>query len=273
MQHKRLFISADIEGVAGVVSREQCSPSGFEFEQAREWMTAEVVAVCKAAFDSGIREIVVADSHGNGQNILVDQLPENVQLIRSWPRPLMMMEGVDVGQYDAAFLIGYHSGASNLHGGLAHTFTGGIVELRLNGEPASETVFNAALSGYYGVPVVMVSGDDGYTEHVKGVLPGVETVTTKWTTGINSVRTMRPADAVTLLADRTCDVLSRINEFKPYRLDGPVELEIMFTMHNSPEKLAFLKSVERLDARTIRYVGDDMLDVSRFIAFVVTANL
>ena len=67
MQYKRLFISADIEGVAGVVSREQCAPSGFEYEQARKWMIDEVRAICDAAIDSGIEEIVVADSHGNGK--------------------------------------------------------------------------------------------------------------------------------------------------------------------------------------------------------------
>lgn len=273
MQYKRLFISADIEGVAGVVSREQCAPSGFEYEQARKWMTDEVRAICDAAIDSGIEEIVVADSHGNGQNILIDLLPEKVQLIRSWPRPLMMMEGIDAGQYDAAILTGYHAGASDLRGGLAHTFTGGVIELRLNGAPASETVFNAAIAGYYDVPVIMVSGDDGYTEHVRSVLPEVETVTTKWTTGINSARTMRPADATKLLAESTKRVLNRVSGFQPFQVECPIELDIMFTTHNSAEKLGFLKSIQRLDARTIRYVGEDMLDISRFIAFVVTANI
>ena len=85
---KSLYISADIEGIAGVVNVNQCIPGQFEFEQAREWMTAEVVAACDAAFASGIDEIVVSDSHGNGQNLLLDKMPENVQVVRSWPRPL-----------------------------------------------------------------------------------------------------------------------------------------------------------------------------------------
>jgi len=92
---KRLYISADMEGVAGVTTKEQLVVGGFEYQEARQWMTDEIIAVCNAAFQSGIEEVVVADSHSNGQNILIDQLPENVQLIRSWPRPLGMMQGVD----------------------------------------------------------------------------------------------------------------------------------------------------------------------------------
>jgi len=80
---KKLFISADMEGVAGA---QQLIPEGFEYQQARQWLTDEVLTVCTAATESGVDEIVIADSHSNGQNILVDQLPENVSLVRAWPR-------------------------------------------------------------------------------------------------------------------------------------------------------------------------------------------
>ena len=96
---KRLYISADIEGIAGVVSTEHMTPAGFEYQQAREWYTAEVNAACEAAFNNGIDEIVMSDSHGNGQSLLIDKLPDNVQLVRSWPRPLCMMEGVQEGKF------------------------------------------------------------------------------------------------------------------------------------------------------------------------------
>ena len=91
MPHNRLYISADIEGIAGVVSGEHTMPAGFEYNQAREWMTNEVLAACSAAFDNGIKDIVISDSHGNGQNLLLDRLPTGTQLVRSWPRPLCMM--------------------------------------------------------------------------------------------------------------------------------------------------------------------------------------
>ena len=93
----RLYISADIEGIAGVVSRDNLSPGRFEYEAARDWMTQAVVSTCETAFDLGATEIVVSDSHGNGQNIRFERMPPYVQLVRSWPRPLAMMQGVEAG--------------------------------------------------------------------------------------------------------------------------------------------------------------------------------
>ena len=107
----RLSISADIDGVAGVVTFHQTGPKGFEYERARRWMTNEVVAACHAARDCGVTDIVVSDSHGSGENLLLEEFPEGVQIVRSWPRPLAMMQGVETGPFVAAFLLGYHAGA------------------------------------------------------------------------------------------------------------------------------------------------------------------
>ena len=81
----RLFISVDMEGIAGVVSWHQLVRNGFESERAREWLTAEVNAVCEAAFAADVSEIVIADSHYEGLNLLIDRLPESVEIVRHWP--------------------------------------------------------------------------------------------------------------------------------------------------------------------------------------------
>jgi len=161
----RLYISADIEGVAGVVTFHQTGPKSFEYERARRWMTGEVVAACHAARDCGVTDIVVSDSHGSGENLLLEEFPAGVQIVRSWPRPLAMMQGLEIGPFDAAFLLGYHAGAHHEAGVIAHTMTGQILELRLNGVQASETVLSAAIASHFGVPVAMVSGDDAYCAH------------------------------------------------------------------------------------------------------------
>src|SRR5918993_4805230 len=88
----KIYISADMEGVVGVVTNEQLGPQGFEYARFREYMTQEVNAAVEAAFEAGATEIVVSDSHGNGQNLLIEKLPKNVLLVRAWPRPLMMMQ-------------------------------------------------------------------------------------------------------------------------------------------------------------------------------------
>ncbi len=105
----KVYISVDMEGIGGVVTNEQLGPAGFEYQRARQFMTDEVNAAIQGARDAGATQILVSDSHGNGQNILIDQLPNDVTIIRSWPRPLMMMEGID-STFDAALFIGYHSG-------------------------------------------------------------------------------------------------------------------------------------------------------------------
>ena len=93
----KIYISADMEGLVGAVTSDQLGPSGFEYQRFRQIMTNEVNAAIEAAREMGATEILISDSHGNGENLLIEQLPDDIQLIRSWPRPLMMMEGIDGG--------------------------------------------------------------------------------------------------------------------------------------------------------------------------------
>ncbi|MGD2068673.1 MAG: M55 family metallopeptidase, partial [Gemmatimonadota bacterium] len=159
-----VYISADMEGVTGVVTSEQLGPGGFEYALFRELLTEEVLTAIDAAREMGATRIVVSDSHGNGQNLLIDRLPEDVPVIRSWPRPLMMMEGVQDG-FDAALFVGYHASTTNPRGVRAHTMSSAnLTAVRLNGTPMSEAGVNAAIAGHFGVPVVMISGDDAIVE-------------------------------------------------------------------------------------------------------------
>lgn len=273
MSKQRLYISADIEGVAGVVSGDHMSPGKFEYEKAREWMTAEVVAACNGAFSSGIDEVVVSDSHGNGQNLLIDQLPDQVQVVRSWPRPLCMMEGIDIGDYVGAMLIGYHSGASDLRGVLAHTLHGGAIqEVRINGQVASETVISSATAAHFGVPIIMVSGDDAYIEHAQTVLPNIETVTTKWSSSFTSARMLLPRLVAEKITTASQDALSRLGDFKAARVPDNIEVEITCLRRNGAELMSYLPCVERIDAHSIRFVGKDMIEVSKFLQFSIASG-
>lgn len=272
--NKRLYISADIEGVAGMVSKEQASPTGFEYQEARAWMTGEVLAACNAAFEQGFSEVVVSDSHGNGQNLLLDEFPENVQIVRCWPRPLCMMEGIDIGHYAAALLIGYHSGATSVRGVLAHTFHGGgISEVRLNGQVASETVFSAATAAHFGVPIIMVSGDDTYTEHATSVLGNIETVTTKWACSYSSARSKTPKRVQRDIYDAVIRALSRLSEFEAKPLCIPIQLDVQCARRFSAELLSYLPIVEQLDAYSIRYEAPDMVAASTFISFLLASGV
>jgi len=265
---RKVYISVDMEGVAGVVTGDHLGPTGFEYQKAREWLTGEVNAAIRAARAAGATDIVVSDSHGNGENILLDLLPRDVKLVRSWPRPMMMMEGID-RTFDAALFIGYHASTTNPRGVRAHTMSSGtLTAVRLNGTAVPEAVINAAIAGHFDVPVIMISGDDAAVEEARQHLGGLEGAVLKWTYGFHSALTVMPEEAQDIIARAVGTALTRLEEFEPYKLDGPVRVEVSFKNYLAAELLAYLPIVERVDSHTIAYTGKDILEVSRFLEFM-----
>jgi D-amino peptidase len=264
----RLFFSVDMEGVVGVVTADQLGPDGFEYQKAREWMTGELLAAIEAARQEGVTEIVVADSHGNGENLLIDRLPEDVLVVRSWPRPLGMMQGID-STFDAAVFLGYHAGTSNPDGVRAHTFSSArLADVRLNGKSVPEGGVNAAIAGHFGVPVIMVSGDDATVEQIRSVIGDIEGAVVKWHYSFHSAKTMTPAASYELIGETIKKALRRLDEFEPFVVSTPVTLDVRFKNYRPSQILAYLPIVERTDSHSIRYVGVDMVDVSKFLQFM-----
>ena len=266
----KVYISADLEGIAGVVSGDQLGPTGFEYGRAREWMTGEVLAAIAAARESGATEIVVSDSHGNGESLLIDQLPDDVRIIRSWPRPLMMMEGID-STFAAAILIGYHSGTTNPAGVRAHTLSSAtLAAVSLNGVSVPEAGISAAIAGRYGVPVVLISGDDVAVAEARQLLGDVEGAVVKRAISFHSASTMPPKAAQQLIRERVKAALARRTAFKPYIVRAPVQLDVVFKNYRPAEVLAYLPMVERTTAHSIRFTGRDIVEVSKFLEFINT---
>jgi D-amino peptidase len=265
----KIYISADMEGVVGTVTDEQLGPSGFEYERARRWMTEEVNAAIRGARAAGATEIVVSDSHGNGQNLLLDELPEDITVIRSWPRPLAMMAGIDA-TFDGAIFIGYHASTDNSEGVRAHTMSSArLTSVKLNGAPVPETGINAAIAGHFGVPVIMLSGDDVIANEATALLGDVETAVVKQAYGFHSAETLMPAAAYRLIEETAARAVRRIEEFEPWDLGGPIELEVSLKHYRPVEVLGYLEIVERIDSHTIRYRGPDIIAVSDFLTFLL----
>lgn len=270
----RLYISADIEGMGPVVSREQTRPGGFEYEAARDWMTRSIIAVCETARDRGVREIVVSDSHGNGQNLYPDAFPDYVELVRSWPRPLGMMQGIERGRFDGAFLVGYHGAGSNPHGVLSHTLSSEFFqEVRLNGAEASEATISAAIAGAFDVPILMVAGDDAATEEMREALGDVASATLKHAYGSYSAVSPTPRVAEERLRAATIEGLSKAGRIAPLNLGGPIELQIRLRTRFVAEWLSYLEGIERIDAYTIRHVTPDVIALSKFLMFLISARM
>ncbi len=266
----KVYISVDMEGITGVVSSEQLGPGGFEYQRAREFMTAEALAAIQGARDAGATEIVVSDSHGNGQNLLIDQFPDDVTIVRSWPRPLMMMEGID-STFSAAVFIGYHASTANVRGVRAHTMSSAtLTGVALNGRQVPEGGMNAAIAGHFGVPVVMVSGDDAAVEEVQRFAAGMEGAVVKRAISFHSAATMTPKAAQAMIRERVRTGIEKRARIAPFVLPGAVTADISFKHYRVAEILTYLPIVTRVDAHTVRFVGRDILQVSRFLEFVNT---
>lgn len=266
----KVYISVDMEGITGVVTDAQLGPTGFEYERAREWMTGEALAAIQGARDAGATEIVVSDSHGNGQNLLIDQFPDDVTIVRSWPRPLMMMEGID-SSFAAAVFIGYHASTANVRGVRAHTMSSAtLTGLAINGRQFPEGGINAAIAGYFGVPVVMVSGDDAAVAEVQAFAPGMEGAVVKRAISFHSAATMTPKAGQALIRTRVKAGVEKRGSVAPFVVGAQVRADISFKHYRTAEVLAYLPIVTRVDAHTVRFVGRNILEVSRFLEFVET---
>jgi D-amino peptidase len=268
----KIYISVDMEGIAGVVTADQLGPAGFEYERFRRFMTNETLAAVNAAKEAGATEIVVSDSHGNGESLLIDLFPKDVRIVRAWPRHGGMMAGLDPS-FDAALFIGYHSSTTNPRGVRAHTFSSAhLARVALNGNAVTEGEFNAAYAGSLAIPVVFASGDDAAMEELRSRLGNLETVETKKSLGFHSAETLTPQASCDKIAAGVRSALTRLHDFKPFVVKTPVTLELTFKNYTPAEILSYLRSVQRIDSHTIRFTGKDMAEVDDFVEFVDNYN-
>jgi D-amino peptidase len=266
---KRLFISADIEGIAGVAGLEQLLPKGIEWNVARGWMTAEVAAAASAALAHGYDEVIIADGHGNALNLLPDGLPANTRLVRSWPRPLGQLQGIDEPGVDACFMIGFHSGAQADRGVLAHTFNGGLFsDVRLNARSCSEAYLLAGVAGEVGIPTLLVTGDDSICAEVAAFAPQIETCAVKTALGFRSAASLPPAQAATLVGAAASRALQKSERPRPFTLAGPYELEVVFSNRESPMLLGLLPCFKLRGPFTVVFRSDSLRAVHHAITMM-----
>jgi D-amino peptidase len=266
----KVYISVDMEGVVGTVTGDQLGPSGFEYGRFREFMTREALAAVEAARAAGATEIIVSDSHGNGENLLIELFPPDVRIIRSWPRRLQMMAGVD-RSVDAVVFIGYHASTTNPQGVRAHTFSSAtLTRVALNGTEVTEGAWNAAIAGHFGVPVVMISGDDAAVAEVRKVVGDIEGAEVKKSLGFHAAMTMTPQASYELIAQKVKAGIARRASIKPYVVSTPVTVDVSFKHYLPAEVLSYLPGVERVDAHSIRFRARDMLEASDFMVVINT---
>lgn len=264
----RVFICADIEGVAGVASRDEIMPGGVDWQSARIRMTLETLAAIEGARAAGATGFVVADSHGTATNLIPEMLPDDAELVRAWPRRLMMMEGIDHGPFACALLLGHHAGVGRV-GGLAHSFAGRLfTSMTLNGRDLPECALNAAIAGQYGVPTTLISGDDACIAEALEWLGPIETVVTKRSLGLFAEAGASPALVQSRIRAAAERAVSTAN-MTPFRLDGPLVVELGCKFSLMPEVLAYLPLFERTGSHNVRFEVASAADVACYLQFLL----
>ncbi|MBW8861446.1 MAG: M55 family metallopeptidase [Acidobacteria bacterium] len=270
---RKIFISVDMEGISGVVQPAQLGPDGFEYQRAREWMTGEVNAAIAGIRESGPAEIVICDSHGNGQSLLIDKVPEDVRIVRGFPRPLEMMQGLDE-TFTAAMFIGYHASEWTPGAVGGHTISSArLLGVRLNGAEVSEGIYNAALAGHFGVPVALVSGDRLAVTQVQQVAASAEGAIVKEPYGYHSANTVTPARGQAMIREGAKRAMGKIGSLQPYRVTTPVALEVGFKLTIDAERAAFVPGLARSDAHNVKGTFHDMIEITKLLQVLTSLEL
>jgi len=257
----KVYISCDMEGISGVVASKQTQMNGEEYKRAQKLMTGELNAAIEGALAGGATEILVNDSHGSMRNILIEDLNPSAQLISGSPKPLSMMQGIDES-FDAAFFIGYHAQAGTAYSVLDHTYSGIVYQVSLNGRPVGETGLNAALAGYFGVPVVLVTGDKLLVEEATALLGTVEGVAVKESYGRYAARCLVPDAVHDLIRQAAQSALAKAKEErKPFVVEPPITLAVDFTSSAHLDMAELIPGSRRTSGRHIEYTHDDLLTV------------
>ncbi len=250
----KVYISADIEGITGLVSWSQCSrPDGksFDYAFARRMITHDVNAAIRGARAAGATDIVVKDSHGNSKNILIEDLEPGVELVSGHGSGTDgMMMGID-STFDAAMLVGYHAMAGTLGGVMEHTITGGVHRLWINGIPTGEMGLSAGVAGLYGVPVVTVSSDSAGCREAEVLTPGVITAATKEGYGRYMARALHPSETAPAIEQAAHDGIANRLAIKPHTFDEPTHVRVEFNRAEEADMCARLITVSRLDGYTV----------------------
>jgi D-amino peptidase len=266
----KVFITCDMEGVAGVCDWDQADSSKPDYAHGRELMVGEVNAAIEGALAAGAKEVIVNDSHGSMTNLLPEKLNRAAKLLQGRVKPLSMMQGIDKS-YDAALLIGYHSMADTQCGSLSHTYTGSIRRAEINGKVVGEPGLNAAFAGYFGVPVVFLSGDEAAVNEIRSLIPGIEAVAVKKAFGRKAILSIHPELAREMVRDGVSRALARRAEIAPLRFDAPFVLRIEVSDAAMGDICERIPSVKREGATTLQFSSATYLEA--FKAFLTVMSL
>jgi D-amino peptidase len=260
----RIYVSVDMEGLAGVGHAHQThfgpTVDRVDYDRSRALMAGEANAAIEAAFERGAREVVVNDSHWQMRNLRAEDLHEGARLLIG-DKPLSMTQGVGDGPdgaFDGAAFIGYHAGAGNATGVISHTYSSAtVMEVRVNGVVHNEAGLNAIRLGHFGVPVMLVAGDDALAAEIETLLPWAERVIVKRGLGYSLTDSLSPHDAAAAIRNGMGRAIERIGEMELHQPSLPMRGEMDVRLPVMADFAAVLPGIKRIGPRTIGFEAPD----------------
>ena len=262
----KVYITADVEGATGATHWDETDKKNPDYGEFQEQMTAEVVAACEGALSAGATEIWVRDAHWTGRNIIASKLPREARLVREWSgHPFSMMQELDE-TFQAVLVIGYHSRAGSGASPLAHTMTGNVVYVTINGQYASEFLIAAYTAGLVSVPVAFISCDAGICQEAEALIPGLGTVAVKQGTG-NSTTSIHPHLAVEQIRAGVEEALKGELSQCCVTLPDRFAVELRHKNHADAYRVSFFPGASLKEPHTVQFEADDYFEVLRFFSF------
>lgn len=261
---KKLFISADIEGTAGIAHWDETEYGKKDYDYFRRQMTREVAAACEGALSAGYEDVLIKDAHADGRNIFPIDLPEQARVFRSSARhPLIMMSGLDE-TFDGVVFTGYHAAAEMPGNPLSHTMNGRNNHVLINGELASELMINSLSAAMLGVPVYCVAGDRMLCEWIQSINPNIEVVPVSEGHGNGSI-SIHPNLAARRIRETVARAVQKPKADCMYPMPDAFAVEIHFKQHYDATNASWYPGCKQVDARTVRYEAKKYFDVLTFL--------
>lgn len=268
MMQMKLFVSIDMEGITGLPDYTFVDSSKHNYERARRIMTQEANAIVEGALSSGVKEVLVNDSHSKMNNILVEELHPEASLITGDVKSFSMVQCLDESYIGAVFA-GYHSRAGQ-PGVMSHSMIFGVRNMYINDVEIGELGLNAYVAGHFGVPVIMVAGDDGACREAEALIPGVITAVVKESISRSAVKTLHPRKAHALLKEKVTEAISNRDHIKPLVPPKTPTLRIEFANYGQAEWAALMPGCEIVEGTTIvKFEAKDILEAYRAMLVMV----
>jgi D-amino peptidase len=272
----KILIAADMEGITGVVHWDHANPDHAEYTRFRRLMTGDVNAAIRGAFEGGAEEVIVADGHGSGRNLLIEELDPRARLNSGGPSPYVMVEGADSG-VDAAMFVGYHARVGVRQAILSHTWSGRrVAGVWLNETEVGEIGLNAMVCGHFEAPVIMISGDQTACAEATELLGEVETAVVKRAASRMAAECLSPEAAQEAIYTAAARAVRRLRAGQvppPFRVQAPITVAIEFRQPEMADQAALLPGARRSGDSQVEFSAEDVPTAYRaFQALVVLAG-